>query len=118
MLNEVRLIGRLGADPNVKEAAGRKVARLSVATWRNYKEGNEWKKVTEWHTVKVWGDDPAKNLHKGDLVYVSGELRTSVYEKDGQKMYATEIIGFVKRITKEAQEVNGSSQEEEDDLPF
>src|SRR5690606_18815330 len=55
--NNVRLIGNLGADPEVREVAkGRKVARLSVATNERYRNA-EGAQVTDtqWHTVVAWG---------------------------------------------------------------
>lgn len=109
MLNEVRLIGRLGADPEVKTIQGTSkenhVARLRVATWvaRFDDSTGEFKADTEWHSVIAWGDQ-CKNriskMTKGDMVLVSGMIRTREWEdRDGNKRYSTEIVGQVKRLS-------------------
>ena len=97
-VNKVILVGNLGADPEVKYIAnGRAVCSLSVATsekWNDKKSGQKQEK-TEWHRVTVWGEQAencGKFLSKGRMVYVEGKLQTRMYEKDGQKHYATEIV--------------------------
>ena len=58
MINEVTLIGRLGADAEIKETSkGDKYARLSLATNQKYKKGDEWQEKTEWHKIVVF--DPS-----------------------------------------------------------
>jgi len=56
MINKVTLVGRLGADPEVRALKnGAKVARMNVATNESYKDNNgEWRDRTEWHTVIGW----------------------------------------------------------------
>jgi single-strand DNA-binding protein len=86
-LNEVRLIGYLGADPDLRQTAnGTDVATISVATTRHYLDRDE-KPVeeTEWHRVVLWGKtaaNAATYLRKGSLVYVSGRLRTQKWTDD------------------------------------
>ena len=47
-LNKVLLIGRLGADPEIKQMAnGKNVARLSLATSQNWKDKNTGEKKTK-----------------------------------------------------------------------
>ena len=58
-LNKVLLIGRLGADPEVKQMVnGKSVARLSLATSQSWKDKNtgEKKEKTEWHRVVVFNE--------------------------------------------------------------
>lgn len=95
-VNKVILLGRLGAEPDSKALEGDNfVTNLSLATnkkWKD-KDGNMQEK-TEWHRVAVWGrqaENCAKYLKKGSQVYVEGEIQTEVYEKDGEKKYATKI---------------------------
>lgn len=97
-INKVILIGRLGADPEVKTVTGgNNVARLSVATSENWtdREGQKQER-TEWHRVVVWGklaDLCGKYLSKGRQVYVEGRLQTRSWEdQQGQKKYSTEIV--------------------------
>lgn len=96
-VNKVILVGRLGADPDVKTINnGNTVAKLSVATseeWKD-KEGNKQERV-EWSRVVAWGklaELCGKYLAKGRQVYVEGRLQTSSYEKDGVKKYSTDIV--------------------------
>lgn len=99
MLNKVELIGRIGQDPEIKYMPnGDQVVTLNVATTRRWKDRNtnELKKETEWHRVtffnalaKVAGD----YLKKGSLAHIQGRIKTTKYQKDGQDVYATGIIG-------------------------
>jgi single-strand DNA-binding protein len=93
-VNKVIIIGRLGADPELKHTqSNRAVCNLSVAT--DEYGGKDKEKRTEWHRVTVWGEQAescAKYLTKGREVYVEGRLQTRSYEKDGQKHYATDIV--------------------------
>ena len=53
-LNKVLLIGRLGADPDIKQMTnGKSVARISLATSNTWKDKNsgEKKEKTEWHRI-------------------------------------------------------------------
>lgn len=96
-INKVILIGRLGADPEVKTVTGgNNVARLSVATSENWtdREGQKQER-TEWHRIVVWGklaEICGKYLAKGRQVYVEGRLQTRSWEDNGQKKYSTEIV--------------------------
>lgn len=96
-VNKVIIVGNLGADPELKfTASGKAVCNLRVATtevWKD-KAGAKQEK-TEWHRVTVWSDlaeNCGKYLSKGRAVYVEGRLETRMYEKDGQKHYATDVI--------------------------
>ena len=58
-LNKVLLIGRLGADPEIKQMVyGKSVARLSLATSQTWKDKNtgEKKEKTEWHRIVVFNE--------------------------------------------------------------
>ena len=100
-LNKVQLIGRLGADPEVKQMVnGKNVARLSLATSQSWKDRNsgEKKEKTEWHRVVVFNEGLVnivqQYLKKGSQVYVEGQLTTRKWkdEQSGQDKYSTEII--------------------------
>ena len=102
MINNVFLLGRLGGKPEIRIVGDKRVASLSVATWENHKVGDEWKQVTEWHTVVVWNDavKRVENLNSGDLIAVEGKIRTRSWEKEGKMNYKTEILGIVKPMPK------------------
>jgi single-strand DNA-binding protein len=96
-VNKVVLVGHLGADPDLKfTGTGKAVCNLRVATSEAWKDkGGQKQEKTEWHRVTVWGDtgeNCAKYLAKGRLVYVEAKLQTRSYDKDGQKHYATDIV--------------------------
>jgi single-strand DNA-binding protein len=100
-LNKVLLIGRLGADPEIKQMVnGKNVARLSLATSQTWKDKNtgEKKEKTEWHRIVVFNEGLVnvvqQYLKKGAQIYVEGQLSTRKWkdEKSGQDKYSTEII--------------------------
>ncbi|MBV9762278.1 MAG: single-stranded DNA-binding protein [Acidobacteriaceae bacterium] len=96
-VNKVILIGNLGRDAETKfTASGASVTRFSVATTRSWKDqqSNEWKEETNWTNVVLWRQENVANyLTKGKQVYVEGRLQTRSYDdKDGKKVYATEVV--------------------------
>jgi single-strand DNA-binding protein len=96
-VNKVIIIGRLGADPEMKAVGqGQTVTRLSVATSENWTDKSGQKQErTEWHRINVWGkqaENCGKYLSKGSQVYVEGRLQTRSWEDNGQKKYSTEIV--------------------------
>jgi len=98
-VNKVILVGRLGKDPDVRNLEnGATVANFTMATSETYKDKTtgERKEITEWHNIVLWrglADVAAKYLHKGDMVYIEGKLRTRSWEKEGVTRYTTEIVG-------------------------
>lgn len=98
-VNKAILIGRLGKDPEVRNLEnGATVANFSIATTEVYRDRttNEKKEITEWHNIVLWrnlAEIAAKYLHKGDMVYIEGKLRTRSWEKDNVTRYTTEIVG-------------------------
>ena len=100
-LNKVLLIGRLGADPEIKQMVnGKSVARLSLATSQSWKDKNtgERKEKTEWHRIVVFNEGLVnvvqQYLKKGAQVYIEGQLSTRKWkdEQTGQDKYSTEIL--------------------------
>ena len=100
-LNKVLLIGRLGADPEIKQMVnGKSVARLSLATSQSWKDKNtgEKKEKTEWHRVVVFNEGLVnviqQYLKKGAQIYVEGQMTTRKWkdEQSGQDKYSTEIV--------------------------
>ena len=95
-LNRVMLLGNLGKDPELRYTqGGLAVLKLRIATTESYVDRDGARKErTDWHDVTVWGkraEGLGKILHKGSSIFVEGSLRTSSYEKDGQKRYRTEV---------------------------
>lgn len=80
MFNNITIIGRVGQDPTLSETTNSKVLAFSVATSEGYKKDGQWKEVTTWHRVQVWGkfaEVLKDKLIKGDLVLVNGTLRSN-----------------------------------------
>ena len=100
-LNKVLLIGRLGADPEIKQMVnGKSVARLSIATSQSWKDKStgERKEKTEWHRIVIFNEGLVnvvqQYVKKGAQVYIEGELTTRKWkdEKSGTDKYSTEIV--------------------------
>lgn len=97
-LNKVELIGRLTADPAVRNGSkGSACASLRVATNRSVKDASgKASQRTEYHSVVMFGrlaGVAEKYLKKGDRLYVSGRLRANAWAaKDGSKRVRTEVV--------------------------
>ncbi|MBV9405294.1 MAG: single-stranded DNA-binding protein [Acidobacteriaceae bacterium] len=96
-VNKVFLLGNLGRDAETKfTPSGAAVTKFAVATSRSWKDQqtNEWKEETNWTNVVLWRQENLANyLTKGKQVYVEGRLQTRSYDdKDGKKVYTTEVI--------------------------
>ena len=147
-LNKVLLIGRLGADPEIKQMVnGKSVARLSLATSQSWKDKNsgEKKEKTEWHRIVVFNEGLVnvvqQYLKKGAQIYVEGQLTTRKWkdEQSGQDKYSTEIViqGYNSSLTmlgggnpgsgiandnsqssNNTEEMSQISNDMDDDIPF
>ena len=145
-LNKVLLIGRLGADPEIKQMVnGKSVARLSLATSQSWKDKNtgEKKEKTEWHRIVVFNEGLVnvvqQYLKKGAQIYVEGQISTRKWkdEQSGQDKYSTEVViqGYNSSLTmlgggnqnnissqNDKQTIDDASQADpsglDDDIPF
>jgi single-strand DNA-binding protein len=96
-LNKAMIIGRLGADPEVRYTqSNTAVATMNIATTEKYRDSNgEMQESTEWHRVVAWNklaEICQKYVKKGSQIYVEGPIQTRQWEdKEGQKRYTTEI---------------------------
>ena len=99
MLNKVILIGRLGADPEVRfMPSGDQITTIRLVTNRRWKDKNtnERKEEAEFHRITFFGGlakVAGEYLKKGSQAYVEGRIKTTKYEKNGQDHYSTGIIG-------------------------
>lgn len=115
-LNEANLIGNVGKDVELKHLDNdKKVAKIVLATNKTYKKANgEKESKTEWHNIEFWGDTAqfcGNFIKKGMLLYISGELRTDQFDKDGQKHYRTKIVGNEIKILSNGSGSNTNSNE-------
>lgn len=98
LVNRVQLIGRLGADAEIRETkTGKKVAHFSLATNESYRDG-DGKQVenTQWHRLTAWdklAEVAEKHFKKGKQLAIEGRLVPNTYEdKEGVKRYTTDIV--------------------------
>lgn len=98
-MNKVILIGRAGADADVKFFPdGGALCNVSVATSRNWKDKTSGEKVseTEWHRVVFSGrlaEIAGEFVKKGRELSVEGRLKTRKWaDKEGVERYTTEVI--------------------------
>ncbi len=98
MVNKALLIGRLGADPEVRYTPdGTMVVNFRLATDLQWKDKNgERLQRTEWHRIVTYGklaEICSNYLAKGKLIFVEGRIQTRSWEdKDGVKRSTTEIV--------------------------
>ena len=97
-VNKVILIGRLGADPEVRYTqGGQPVASLRMATSENWTDRDgQRQERTEWHSITVWGKQAelcGQYLAKGRQVYLEGRLQTREYtDREGINRKAVDIV--------------------------
>ena len=95
MLNKVILIGRLVRDPELRYTPnGKAVANFTLAVDRGFKDKETGESQADFIRIVTWDKQAelcANNLAKGRLVAVEGSIRTGSYEKDGQKVYTTDV---------------------------
>lgn len=96
-INKVLVQGNVVRDPELKAiAGGTSVCQLSVATNFTSKNADGSKKETaEFHNIVVFGkqaESTAQYMKKGSEVLIEGRIQTRSYDKDGAKVYRTEII--------------------------
>ncbi len=97
-LNKVFILGRLTADPQVRQtASGISVSSFGLATNRTWTDkAGAKQEETEFHNVVAWGRQ-AEIIHqfmtKGSLLLVEGRLQTrSWQDKQGQTRKTTEVV--------------------------
>ena len=135
MVNKIQLVGNVGKDPETHTfESGKKVASFSLATSETYKNKQGEKQTdTEWHNIKIYGklaDIVEKYVKKGQLLYLDGTVKYKSYEKDGKKIYFTEIQCFnMKMLGKNSNTDEPTNEQSQpqilplddnggDDLPF
>ena len=100
-LNKAMLIGNLGKEPNIRYIDnGVCTAAFPLATTTPgyiLPNGTQVPERTEWHNIMLWrklAEVAEKYVHKGDKLYIEGEIRTRSYQdKKGTTRYLAEIWG-------------------------
>jgi single-strand DNA-binding protein len=133
-LNEVRLIGNVGKDPDIRTTQdGKEVASFTLATsdvWKDKLTG-EKKERTEWHKIVVFIPQLVsviKNyVKKGSRLYICGSLQTRKWQDQSNiDKYITEILlqshdsklMLLSGTNKDDNGVVKSDDDYDDDIPF
>ena len=130
MLTEFKLIGRVG---EIREVGS--TLRVSVASSFSRRDnGGEWIDRTRWNEVTVFGEATRgyvkRNIVKGDLIFTSGSLSQTKWEKDGETFYGVTLAcEQIERLSKgpnraDAQDHGQEAQDsrrapvDDSDIPF
>ncbi|MDI1232798.1 MAG: single-stranded DNA-binding protein [bacterium] len=126
LINSVRLMGHVGATPEVKSFDnGNKVAKVKLATNEKQKNAKgETVDITYWHSLVFWGKQAElieKYISKGERLAIEGTLTNRSYEtKTGEKKQVTEVrVDTFEFVSRKAQTANSMKESTvADDLPF
>jgi len=95
MINRVVLVGRLTRDPELRYTPnGAAVANFTLAINRNF-TNQQGERDADFIQIIVWrkpAENVANYLKKGSLCGVDGRLQTRSYDRDGRRIYVTEVI--------------------------
>ena len=98
-MNKVILMGRLTRDPEVRYSQGESslaIARYSLAVDRRFNRNNQDGQTADFINCVAFGKSgefAEKYLKKGTKIAVTGRIQTGSYtNKDGQKVYTTEVV--------------------------
>lgn len=125
LVNQVQLVGRIGADAEVKITnQGKKLCNFRMATNESSKQVNgTWKEITMWHNCVVWGELTKvleKYGKKGNQFMIKGSLNYREYEDvTGNKKNVTEIkVDSILLLSSSKNEEPITKKEWVDDIPF
>lgn len=113
-INVVTVSGNVGRDPELRQTVtGTNIMTFSLAVNERVKRGEEWEDYTNWFDIVVFGrraEGLSKVLAKGMKLAVSGKLRYTSWEKDGQKRSKVEIIADNVDIMQRKEATQGQQQ--------
>ena len=98
MINSVVLVGRLTKDVELRKTqSGLSVASFTVACDRrlSQEQRNNNEQSADFINCVAWrgsADFLWQYSHKGDTVGVEGRIQTRTYDRDGQRVYVTEVL--------------------------
>ena len=94
-MNRVELIGRITRDPELRYTSSNvATCRFTLAVNRPF-QSQSGEQGTDFISVVVWrkqAENVKKYVSKGSLVAVEGRIQTGSYEKDGQRIYTTDVV--------------------------
>lgn len=121
-MNKVIIVGRITKDPEAKTTTNQaQVCSFTVAVDRKFKD-KDGNRQADFINCVAWQKTAAfiqKYFKKGSRIGLTGSLQVRSYDKDGQKVYITEVVveeaEFVESSKEEAQ---GGKPASDGDLPF
>ena len=94
-MNRVELVGRLTKDPELRYTSSNIASvRFTLAVNRTFQNQNG-ERETDFISCVAWrnqAENMKKYVSKGSLVSVEGRIQTGSYDKDGQKVYTTDVV--------------------------
>lgn len=130
MMNKAILVGRLTRDPELKTTgSGVSVCSFTIAVNRRFKnaDGNYEADFINCVAWRQQAELIAKHFKKGDMIGIAGSIQTRNYDRDGTKVYVTEVvveeIDFVGNSKSDTTESTSFLPDDlpmpaDDDLPF
>ena len=98
-MNKVILMGRLTRDPDIRYSQGENamaIARYTLAVDRRFKRDGNSEQSADFISCVAFGktaEFAERYLHQGTKLVVEGRIQTGSYtNKDGQKVYTTEVV--------------------------
>lgn len=119
MMNNFFGVGRLVADPEVKESEnGKKYSNFTIAVQRSYKNADGVYDA-DFLDVVAFGpmaETTSEYCKKGDIIGIKGRVETSSYEnEDGEKKKSTQIVADrISFISSKAKDINNVIEENDD----
>ena len=115
MINRAVLVGRLTRDVEVRKTqSGISCAMFTVACDRNRKKDeNSNEPTADFISCVAWrqpADFLGQYARKGALIGVDGRIQTRNYEKDGQRIYMTEVVADQVRLLESKSSTAGSDR--------
>lgn len=111
MINQVTLVGRLTRDPELRTTSeGTPVTHITLAVNRSYRNSNgevdvDFVQCTLWRGS---AENICRYCRKGSVIAITGRLQSRHYEKDGKRVYVTEVVAETTRFLGPKLAVEGS----------
>ena len=94
-MNRVELVGRLTKDPELRYTSSNIASvRFTLAVNRPFQNQNG-ERETDFISCVAWrnqAENMKKYVTKGSLISVEGRIQTGSYDKDGQRVYTTDVV--------------------------
>ena len=114
MINRVVLVGRLTRDVEVRKTqSGLSVAQFTVACDRRGRSQDNAQQTADFISCVAWrqpADFLGQYARKGALIGVDGRLQSRSYDRDGQRVYVTEVVADNVRLLESKGSTAGSDR--------